>query len=164
MDKSELEVHLEILKSAVVSPVFSDQDRQELFELVVGFCRGKNASDATLVRILNQFHEHRPALYSDCVRSWFTKRHRDEDVQTLLRQLADPEVDEEAVVRSILHLVKRSRNNDDLDPVEVVIVAPMVYDLRRGSLVEANLLLSLEDLSKTLEKIFGIEIEPFDEI
>lgn len=163
MEKSEVNAHLEMLGASVDSPTLNDQDRLELFELVIDFCRGKTPDGKTLIETISRFHDRKPALYADCVRHWFTTRNQDGDVQTLLRQTEDPEVDEEAVSRSLVHLAHRCRNRDQIDPVEMLIVAPLVFDLREESFIDASQQLSLESLPEILGSIIFVEINPIDE-
>jgi len=163
VEKTQLDMHLEMLEASVDSPTLTDQDRLELFELVIDFCRGKTPDAKILIETISRFHDRKPALYADCVRTWFSKHHQDEDVLTLLRQISDPEVDEEAVSRSLVHLAGRCRAHDKIDPIEMMIIAPMVLSLREESFVDAQLQLSLDNLERVLEGIIIIELKPADD-
>lgn len=131
-----IEQHLEMLRASVVSSQMSDTDVAELFELVVQMCRQKRYAETDFVLAMEFFNLHRPAVYADCVRSWFVK-HPDDDIDLLLTQAYDPESSDAVIVRTFNHILTRIQRSDRLTLIDFGVVLPLLRAYRDDALRSA---------------------------
>jgi len=139
-----LEQHLYMFTTSLGNKTFSDQDLTDLFNLLLEQTSAEQADE--ILQAVKMFFDTKPALYADIVREKLSK-DRDSAIALLLRQLDDPEVDSEAIGRSIKHMGREVKKKGRDYLLNCLLLFPLLFDLRREELVESMLerLLDLGD-------------------
>jgi hypothetical protein len=101
----ESRTHLDMFVAAVNSPAMNDTDVTELYDLIL---RDHESSD--IVPLASQeFQRKRPAAMMDYCRSILSAQN-DDDCRMLMRQLDDPEVEDESVATTLQVLRDKLRD------------------------------------------------------
>jgi len=137
-----------MLASSLNSPVLNDQDVTELFGMLLE--KSSHYSARQIMPVLLKFSSLKPALYSDVVRNRM-KTCKDCSIALLLRQLDDPEVPDDTIERSIRSAVEEAKTN--YTGVDLALVTPLVFDLRREVMQATALEMHLEEFEKEFRSL-----------
>ncbi len=99
--------HLKMFVAAVTSKVMTDQDIIELYDLLLKDHEGSQIIPTASVA----FHHKRPAAMMDYCRKRLEKL-ADDDCRMLIRQLDDPEIEDESVAQTLEVLEDKLRKSD----------------------------------------------------
>lgn len=131
--------------ASLSSEVMTKEDRAQLFRMLLE--KGRNRPEL-LTPAIGQFQNMYYSVFAEIALEELAKE-KDSDVDTLLRQLDDPEIEDDAIIRSLEVLIEKP----NMSMATLGLIAPIAHHLRPEANTEFTLNQIGEVLSNSIERL-----------